>query len=378
MKIFYKLFRQNPETREGIIATTSGIGILANLLISAAKIAIGFLSSSIAIVSEGVNNATDVLSSLLTLIGTKLAAKHPDDKHPFGHGRVEYLTSLTVSVVIIVTGLEMLKSAVDLIRHPAELKISYLALGIVATTAVIKFFLGLYTIKMGEKADSRALVGVGIDCRNDAFASSVTIVSALAFLLFDAHIDAYAGFITSLLIIKAGGTVLWDTLSDLIGRPGEKELATNLYREIRSTPGILNAADMMLHNYGPEAYSGSVNVEIDHDLTVGEAYQFIHALQLRIMREYDVMMVFGIYAVDDDHEESKQLRHYIGSFVQDKRHVKNFHAVYIEPATDNIYCDLVVDYELKDWDALREEFLAYMKKQYPDNEIFLTIETEFV
>jgi cation diffusion facilitator family transporter len=378
MKIFYKLFRQNPETREGIIATTSGIGILANLLISGAKIAIGLLSSSIAIVSEGVNNATDVLSSLLTLIGTKLAGKHPDEKHPFGHGRVEYLTSLTISVVIILTGFEMLKSSVDLIRHPAELKISYLALGIVAVSAVIKFFLGLYTIKMGKKADSRALVGVGVDCRNDSFASTVTIVSALAFLLFDVHIDAYAGFITSILIVKAGVDILGDTVSDLIGRPGEKELATKLYKEIRSTPGILNAADMMLHNYGPEAYSGSVNVELDHALTVEEAYQFIHALQLRIMREYDVMMVFGIYAVDNDHEESKQLRGYIKSFVKRQEHVKNFHAVYIEPVTNNIYCDLVVDYGLKDWDALREEFVSYMKKKYPESEIFLTIETEFV
>ncbi len=135
---------------------------------------------------------------------------------------------------------------------------------------------------------------------------------------------------------------------------------------------------MKLHNYGPEAWTGSVNVEIDHETTVGEAYQFIHALQLRIMHEYDVTMVFGIYAVDNDHEESKALRKYISQFVREHKHVKNFHAIYLEPDTDRIYCDLIVDYEIKDWDALREEFMGYMREEYPDNDIMLTIETEFV
>ena len=378
MSFLYKILKQDPNSREGIIATTSMLGIIANILIASTKVIIGLLASSIAIVSEGVNNAADVMTSLLTLIGTKLAGKHPDEKHPFGYGRIEYLTSLVIAIMIIVTGIEMLKSAIELIKHPANLNMSYLALAIVAGSAVIKFFLGLYTIKMGKKADSGALVGVGLDCRNDAFASLVTIISVVAFLVFGIQIDAYAGFITAALIIKAGIDVLRETISELLGRPGEKELATKLYKEIRSTPGIINAADMMLHNYGPDAYSGSVNVELDHKISVKEAYAFLHALQLRIMHEYDVTMVFGIYAVDNDSPEGKALRKYIGQYVIDTEHVKSFHAVYIEPDTNNIYCDLIVDYKLKDWDALREDFIAYMAKKYPDNEIILTIETEFV
>lgn len=378
MSFLYKILRQDPNTREGIIATTSTLGIIANILIAGTKVIIGLLASSIAIVSEGVNNAADVMTSLLTLIGTKLAGKHPDEKHPFGYGRIEYLTSLVIAIMIIVTGIEMLKSAIELIKHPANLNMSYLALAIVAGSAVIKFFLGLYTIKMGKKADSGALVGVGLDCRNDAFASLVTIISVVAFLVFGIQIDAYAGFITAALIIKAGIDVLRETISELLGRPGEKELATKLYKEIRSTPGIINAADMMLHNYGPDAYSGSVNVELDHKISVKEAYAFLHALQLRIMHEYDVTMVFGIYAVDNDSPEGKALRKYIGQYVIDTEHVKSFHAVYIEPDTNNIYCDLIVDYKLKDWDALRDDFIAYMAKKYPDNEVILTIETEFV
>lgn len=378
MNLIYKIFKQDPESREGIIATTSGLGIAVNVLIAAMKVAVGLMASSIAIVSEGVNNAADALTSVLTLLGTKLAAKHPDEEHPFGYGRVEYLTSLVISVLILVTGIEMLKSAVELIFHPEELNISVVSLVLVAVSAVVKFCLGIYTIAMGKKANSGALEAVGLDCRNDAFVSVVTIGSAVAFLVFGLHIDAYVGVFTSLLIIKAGVDVLRDTVSDLLGRPGEKELATKLYHEIRSTEGILGAADMMLHNYGPDAYSGSVNIEIDHEKTVGEIYQFLHKLQLRIMYEYHVVMVFGIYAVDNDHEEVKAINKAVGKFVKETDHVKSFHAVYLEPGTDLLYCDLVVDYELADWDKLRADFTAYMQERYPDKKLMLTIETEFV
>lgn len=378
MNLIYKLFKQDPKSWEGIIATTSGLGIAVNVLIAAMKVVVGLMASSIAIVSEGVNNAADALTSVLTLLGTKLAGKHPDEEHPFGYGRVEYLTSLLISVLILVTGIEMLKSAVELIFHPEELNISVISLVLVAVSAVVKFCLGIYTIAMGKKANSGALEAVGLDCRNDAFVSVVTIASAVAFLVFGLAIDAYVGVFTSLLILKAGVDVLKDTVSDLLGRPGEKELATKLYREIRATDGILGAADMMLHNYGPDAYSGSVNIEIDHDKTVGEIYQFLHKLQLRIMYEYHVVMVFGIYAVDNDHAEVKAINKAVGKFVKETEHVKSFHAVYLEPGTDLLYCDLVVDYELEDWDKLRADFTAYMQELCPGKQLMLTVETEFV
>lgn len=378
MAFLYKLFRQDPNTREGIIATTSGLGIVVNILVAAGKVIVGMLASSIAIISEGVNNASDALTSVLTLVGTKLAGKHPDKDHPFGYGRIEYLTSLVIAVLILVTGIEMLINSVKLIFEPEELNISVLSLVVVAVSAVIKFFLGIYTMKMGKKAESGALEAVGTDCRNDSFVSVVTILSALVFLIFHISIDAYVGILMSLMIVKAGLEILKETVNELIGRPGEKELATKIYREVMQTEGIIGAADMMLHNYGPEAYSGSVNIEIDHEKTVGEVYQSIHELQLRIMHEYKVTMVFGIYAVDDDHEESRALRRAIGRFVSGTDHVKSFHAVYAEPGTDRLYCDLIVDYELQDWDALRDSFHAYMKEVRPDKEIELTVETEFV
>lgn len=378
MEFICKLFRQNPNEREGVITAVSALGIAVNLLIAAAKVVLGLLASSIAIVSEGINNASDALTSVLTLVGSRLAGKHPDKKHPFGYGRVEYLTSLVISGLILFTGIEMLISSVRLIFEPLELNISVLALAVVAVSALIKFFLGVFTVNAGRSSDSGALVGVGLDCRNDSFISLFTILSALIFIVFHVSVDAYVGVLMSLLVIKAGFDVLRDTVSELLGRPGDAELAAKLYREIRSTPGILGAVDMMLHNYGPDAYSGSVNVEIDHEKTVGEAYDFLHALQLRIMREYNVTMVFGVYAVDSDHEEVKVIRTHIADFVRGHEHVKSFHAVYLDPGSPRLYCDLIVDYELRDWELLREEFTAFMLERFPDRELVLTIETEFV
>lgn len=364
--------------RTGIINRTSILGIVVNVLIAGVKIAAGLLASSVAIVSEGVNNAADALTSVLTMVGTRLAGRHPDAKHPFGYGRIEYLTGLVVAVVIIVSGVQMLIESVKLIFRPEELSISYVSLAIVAVSAVVKFFLGLYTIARGRVAQSDALVGVGLECRVDSYISIITIGVAVVFLLTGVSLDAYAGVVMSAIILKAGVEVLLKIVSELIGRPGEKELATKIYQLVRATPGVVGAADMMLHNYGPNAWSGSVNVEIDHAKSVGEVYAMLHELQLGIMHEEHVTMVFGVYAVDDDHVETRRIRRTILEYVKAHEHVKSFHAVYLEPGTNRLYCDLVVDYELADWGALRADFLDYMKAKVPGRDVVLTVETEFV
>lgn len=366
------------QTRQKKITNTAILGIVVNLVIAAAKIGIGFLVSSLAIMSEGINNATDAGSSFLTLVGTKLSAKHPDEKHPFGYGRIEYLTGLVVGTLILYTGFSLLRESFDAILHPEEMSVTITAIVIVAVTAVVKLFLGNYTIKIGKNTESDALTAVGEECRGDSLFSVVTIFSSVLFLVTGKSIDAFAGLLFALLIMKSGFEALKNTTSDLIGVSGEEELAATLYKEIRSTEGIISAADMMLHNYGPDHFSGSVNVEIDHNRKIGEIYEFLHALQLRLMHEYHVVMVFGIYAVDQDSPESREMRKYIGAYVKKQEHVKSFHALYLSKETNTIYVDFIVDYQLGDWDACRAEFEAYMKEKYPEQTLELTIETEFV
>lgn len=378
MKLLYKLLRQDPGSREGAVVTVSALNILVNLISAAVKVVIGMAVSSIAIVSEGVNNATDSATSLITIVGTKLSAKHPTEKHPFGFGRIEYLTSLLIAVLILFTGAELMESSIKLIFEPQEMSISYVTMAIIAVSAILKLLLGTFTIKEGKRVDSSSLAALGTECRSDSVVSVITLVTALVFLVFRVNLDAYAGIIMALIVLKAGLEVLKETLSDLLGQSGEKELAQELYRIIRAEPLVLNAADMMLHNYGPDAYSGSVNVEIDHSKTVGEVYAALHELQLRIMHEKHITMVFGIYAVDKDHQEIRQLREQVAAFVREQEHVTSYHALYIHPNGRDIYVDLVVDYDLANWDALRREFTDYMAARYPEKHLELVIETNYV
>ncbi len=378
MKLLYKFLKQDPSSREGVITVTSALGLIVNVVISVIKILIGVAVSSIAIISEGIHSGADAATSILAIVGVKLSNKRPTEKHPFGYGRIEYLTSLVISLLILYTGLEILMTSVDLIFHPAELSIDYLTLAIIVASAVVKFVLGVYTMKKGQSVNSDSLTGLGAECRNDSFASIITFASALAFLLWDLSIDAYAGLLTALLICKTGFEILKSTLADLLGKSGNKELADQLYREIRSTEGIAGAADMMLHNYGPDSYAASVNIEIDHNKTVGEVYQYVHELQLRIMHQYHVTMVFGIYAVDEQNEDSRKLRREVASFVRSHDHVKSYHALYHDQKQKRIYCDFIVDYSDFDWEELRREFGEYIAERYPGHEAELVVETEYV
>jgi len=374
----YRLLHQDSRTREGAVTVTSMQGILLNGLIALAKIMTGSLSGSVAILAEGVNNATDAATSVLALVGTRLSGRRPTAKHPFGFGRMEYLTGLVISVLILVSGSEMLLGSVRSILHPEELKISKAALILIAVSAVIKFFHGQSTIRVGKKVDSAALVAVGTESRNDSFVSAVTVFSSLLWVLFAVCVDGWAGVINSVIILKAGMEVLLDTVSSLLGESGNRELADTLYQEIRGCEIVQNAADMRLHDYGPDRFSGSVNIEVDHSKTVEEVYEVIHGLQLYLMHTYHVTMVFGIYAVNRASEAGRALRQLLAEFVRVQPHVISYHAVFVSEAEMKIYCDLVVDYKLQDWEGVRGQLVEQLQRQYPGYSTEIVVETEYV
>jgi len=378
MNILYRLLKQDKNNREGAIVVTSALGVLVNVLIAILKMIIGLLANSVAILSEGANNASDALTSIMALLGAKLASMHPTKKHPFGYGRIEYLTSLVISTLILVTGIKFIQESIEHIIRPKDLQVSYLSLIIVAITAVIKYALGTYTINTGKRVDSNSLIGVGSECRSDSIASLITIISSFIFLIFGYNLDGYAGIVVSALIIKAGGESLGDTISDLLGESGNKELALKVYKEIRDCDIVYNAADMKLHNYGPDRYSGTCNVEIAHNISIEEAYYHLHELQLNIMHKYNIVMVFGIYAVDYKSKDSIKMRSEIADFIKKHEHVLSYHALYVNEKEMKLYVDLTVDYELKDWEALKVEFTDYMKELYPQYKLALTVETDFV
>ena len=377
MGFIYQIFKLDKNSREGVVSATSILSIIVNIFVALMKIIVGFLAASIAIISEGVNNATDALSSLLTLAGVRLANRKPDKKHPFGYGRIEYIINLLIGGIIVYSGITTLLDAIDKVINPKELNFTYISIALVAISAVIKYILGTYTISQGKKVNSETLEAVGTDCRNDSFVSIITIAVAVIYLSFNFSIDAFAGIFTSFLILKAGYEILYNTISELLGQPADEELARSLYKDIRSNEKIINAVDMILHNYGPDSYVGSVNVEVDHNMTAGEIFEFLRTLQNEILAKYNVVMIFGIYAVDNDSETSKKLKEQIANFARENEHIKSYHAVYSDPKTDMVYCDLVVDYEA-DRAKITKDFDNYLKELYPDKTIQVNIDTEFV
>lgn len=364
--------------RDKIIFKTALMGIGVNVLLFGIKLTLGLLSHSIAIISEAVNSATDVISSVLMIIGNRLSLKHPDKQHPFGYGRIEYLISLLIAAVFLVSGSELLGNSITLVIHGSDFSISVLVLVILCLSCLLKLGLAFYVIARGKECESAGLKAVGKEFLNDSLASLLTVVVSVIYLYTNRVYDAYVGIIISMLLMKNGIELLKDTAEDLLGRKGKYELAKAIYQEVRKEEYIVSAADLILHNYGPERYHGSLNVEIDHKKTVGEVYKHLHDLQLRIMHEYKVVMVFGIYAVDNDNEDTALMRKRIAAYINNHSYIRSYHALYISAEDKCIYLDFIVDYGVDDWQKIEDDFREYLLRFYPDYCLDLVVETEYI
>lgn len=256
--------------RDKVIIKTSLIGIGANVALAAFKAFVGVLSHSIAIVLDAVNNLSDAGSSAITIAGTKLAAKPADKKHPWGHGRVEYLTAMVISVIILYAGVTSLIESIKKIISPATPDYSAPSLIIVGVAVVVKIALGRFVKSTGEKVNSDSLVNSGQDALNDSIISAATLLTALVFIFTGLRLEAVTGAIISVVIIKSGYDMLKDTISEILGERISADTARQVTEVINSFPEVGGSYDLILHDYGPESINGSVHVEIDSSMKASE------------------------------------------------------------------------------------------------------------
>src|SRR5574344_60275 len=363
-------------TREKRIIRTSIIGIVVNLILGGLKAVLGTLTGSVAIVSDAVNNLTDSSSSLITIIGTKLAQKRPDREHPYGHGRIEYLTSLTIGVIVVVTGIEMGIGSVKGIISPTPLHFSGLTIVILAITVATKVFLSIYTQRRGKLLTSGALTASGTDAMNDAIVSLFTIVSAVVFLLSGISIDAYAGVLISLFIIKTGLGTIRETINIIVGDRIDSSLRDQIIQTVESSESILSANDLIMHNYGPHTLIGSINVEVDHNKTVGELYGELHKLQIALYNRFHSLIVIGIYAVDKNSPTSRAVWEILSHYKDTEPHCLGCHGVVIDEKNRHIYCDTVLDFDC-DRNQMEAKLKSQLKERFPDYDISVTIDSNF-
>ncbi|MBR4150450.1 MAG: cation transporter, partial [Firmicutes bacterium] len=258
------------EDRNRIIVRTSVIGIAANVFLAGFKAAVGLLSNSIAVVLDAVNNLSDALSSVITIVGTKLANRLPDKKHPFGHGRTEYISSMLVAALVLYAGVTSLVESIKKIIDPVTPDYSVVSLIIIAVAVLVKILLGRYVKKQGEKANSGALIASGSDASFDAILSASVLASALMFKFTGLSLEAYVGVIIAGFIIKAGVEMLLETLNDILGRRTDPALAREVKRLLNEEPEVLGAYDLVLTDYGPERSYASIHLELPDTMTVEE------------------------------------------------------------------------------------------------------------
>ena len=369
-------FKMDANERRKKIIGVSIIGIVANLLLGVLKAVLGLLSGSIALISDALNNITDSSSSLITIVGTKLAAKAPDKQHPFGHGRTEYLTSLLIGGIVFLTGFQSLISSVKAVFNKEDINTDITTVIIIIATIAAKVLLGTFTENSGKKLNSTALIASGADAKNDAVVSVVTLISSILYMFAKISVDGIAGVIISVFILKTAYEVLSDTIKKLLGERVDGEMVRGIKDIVRNTEGVINCFDLILNDYGPDFYTGSINVEIEDDRSIGEMYPILHEAQTKIYNKYNVFLVFGFYSVDVDDERYIKIKSLLKNYKENERHIINYHGIVIDEKDKTIYCDITRDFDITS-ETVIENVNRILKEEFPEYNIHVNIDTEF-
>jgi cation diffusion facilitator family transporter len=363
--------------RERIIVRTSIIGILANLFLALFKAIVGFASNSIAVILDAVNNLTDALSSVITIIGTKLAGKKPDKKHPLGYGRVEYLTAMIIAAIILYAGISALFESVDKIINPVEADYSVISLVIIGSAVIVKVFLGRYVKSVGKKVNSSSLVASGTDALYDAILSASVFMSAIIFTIWGLSLEAYVGILISVMIIRAGIEILRDTLDDIIGKRTDEGLTDAIKETICSHENVSGAYDLILHTYGPERIIGSVHIEVPCTMTADELDKLQREIAADVMQKHGIIMAgIGVYALDTCNAEAMRIRSEISDIVMSHEGVVQMHGFRADTENKTIVFDLIIDYDLSDRDSLYCHIDKELRSKYPDYTIRMTLDAD--
>ncbi len=354
-------------TRQEKIVKTSIIGILVNLILVAFKATIGILVNSIAITLDAVNNLTDALSSIITIIGTKLAGKSPDKEHPYGYGRIEYFSSVIIAAIVLWAGITALMESWPKIFHPDVTSYTTVSLIIVAVAVAVKFLLGRYVKNVGEEINSQALVASGSDAFFDAILSLSTLIAAIISIFFHISLEGILGVIISIVIIKASIDMLRETIDSMLGSRVDSELSRKIKSSICEFPEVYGAYDLSLHNYGPENMEGSVHIEVDDGLTALEIHKLTTKVIYKIYDEFSIILTVGIYARNDDYKEIRNDLYDIASKYDEVLEIHGF-----MPYEDRklITFDIIVDFDA-DREEVKGKILKEIKELHPEFDYFM-------
>lgn len=347
---------KNPVVRQKYGTLSSIVGIICNIMLFALKYIIGTLSNSISIVSDAFNNLSDCASCLVTLFGYKLASKPADKDHPFGHGRIEYLTSLIIAVIVLLVGIELLKGSVIKIITPEAVAFSIPALLALVFSIAVKFWMSFFNTKLGKKINSTVMIATAKDSRSDVIATTASLIALVASIFTDLPVDGVMGIIVSAFILKAGYEIVKDTVDELLGKPADPEIVEEIRKIVLENEKMLGIHDLVIHNYGPGNMIGSCHIEVASNEDFMVIHDIVDEIERKIMHELKIIMTIHMdpIAIDDElTNNAKELVNGIIAEIDPTLSMHDFRLVYGETHTNLIF-DLVVPYECKiDNDVLK-------------------------
>ena len=341
------------------IIRTSVIGIVANVLLASFKAVVGLLAHSVAVVLDAVNNLSDALSSVITIIGTKLSMRPADSEHPFGYGRVEYFSAIIIAVIVLTTGITSLVESVKKIIHPTAPDYTTVTLIVIIVAILTKLALGWYVRKKGKQLDSDALIASGSDALFDAVITLATLISAGVMLIWNVSLDGYLGALISLVIIKAGIEMLASPINQLLGAQAPPDLIRRIKTDVGGMDPVQGVFDIILHGYGPNLSIGSLHIGVPDTLTAHEIHGLTRKITEQMLTKYGIIMTVGVYSVATGDDSDAELQKKVIQALTRQDHILQVHGFYYDKAANCASIDVVPDRTVTD-DAA---FIALLSDQ---------------
>lgn len=345
-----KVTDKSVRTSYGLLASITGI--LLNLILAASKYVAGIISGSISVTADAINNLSDAGSSIVALLGVKISAKPADKDHPYGHGRVEYISAFIVSFFVLFMGIELFKNSVSKIIHPEPVEFSFVSLAILIVSIVCKLWLGLFNRKLGKKINSAPMMAVMKDSFSDCLATGVAAISIIISAFSKINIDGYLGVVVSMFIFIAGFGILKDTLGDILGRSPEEEFVKEITEKIMSYSPVCGVHDLIIHDYGPACRFASAHAEVPSDGDIMEIHDVIDTIERDIYNEFSMLISIHMDPIAINDERINELREITSKTVAEINPELTIHdfRVVDGPKHTNLIFDMVIPHGLKQTD----------------------------
>ena len=370
--------KMSSEARNKKIIKTSIIGIIANFILAIFKVVVGFLSGSIAIILDAVNNLSDTLSSIVTIAGVKFAHRAPDKNHPLGHGRFEYLGAAIIATVISYIGFTAIFESIGKIINPNEVNYTFITFLVVSVSVIIKILLGRYYKKIAKQVDSDSLKNSGFDAMMDALISAATIVAGFIYVIWGISIEAYLATLISVFIIYSGFKMLRESFSVILGERVDSDLSRRIKQAICEIDGVYGAYDLLIHDYGTGRSYASVNIDVLDTLSVVEVDDISREVRRLVGQRFHIYVSsVGIFPINTKDKHTVEVRNNIKAMMLMNDHIRQIHGFRIDEKAKEITFDVVIDFSVKDQNALRRRIIKELKRVYPDYHFVISIDLDF-